>query len=1049
MKRILIIVAFLFVALCDLKSQTLTQVKTFVGDSIKSGTNKITGNTLNYAFNGVINYLPDVVQDTAFVSVKQHGYTRFQRKDSTAYVYDTIGYKRWRKYVYASVIGGGLSDGNKGDVTVGGSGSSITINNLAVTNAKIQDVSWSKVLSKPTTVSGYGITDAATISRLTDTAAAIRTDLNGKLSASDTANKWATSIFRRNDSVFVYKGGVPTFMYKDSVGSGGGSVSSSFPIKTTGSTITLFPKIRQPQAVTYTTPYSPTFQWAKTSSSNRPHWYDGTVLAYKSDTLFSIAGWYDNGSGIWRTDSVYYSVPPYSSWSLFPVRFPIATHTIAYTYNKARGYWVFAGSDSYATSTQNKTVIITYDFRTYITKTTNYGGSARILSSLWSDDEGSLYWGFGQSSLDSANHLDDIWKSNDDGATWTQAASNITVNGLSLGGNTVNSVKYRNGSVYAIAMGGKYDNNSSARTYSKRNFKASIDDLTKWWEIDSLPLATGRQYPSIEVHNGWIWAVNGGDNGGNLRNVHYLDFADKWHPYNAFLGYNPSDLNFSPSHAQGIVSNNDKLFLSDGNGTNETYILQRSNSEFTEGGKNIVSNVWVGNAGYTAKVGINLPDSNYITSGVSLDVRGKARVESDDFDVLSISTNTVTNNFSAIKFNGGGTGYSLGVGGLTGPYANGFGVYQSGTNYFPLWLNPNGHLLVNNNSGSIPTNVSPLQVIGLQRSTASVNAYVKVDTTTGDFYYDTTGTVGGGGGSGSPGGSNTQIQFNSSGTFGASASLTWDGSDFYASSIKTDKIKASTAPLAFRNQADNADVVLMYDGGLRVNNFLGINTASTVSSEVLHAAGAAVFDGFMQAYYGTYKSAYPSTTWYSTDASISTDRHSFGFAVARPATEGIWTWSSFNDDGSERVRIAEIAHDGLFSHKTNVQFLGNIELSGLTGAGSATQLLGVGADSLMRKITVSSGLTFSGNVLSMNSSVLNEVNNNYYNTYTFSGDGSTKDFDVTTSSNPTWVNVTPTSADASGISYWVEKGTNKFAIHFASAPPSGTNNVKFDVHFRL
>jgi len=47
--------------------------------------------------------------------------------------------------------GGGIADGDKGDITVSGGGTVWTVDALAVTNAKINDVAWGKLTGVPAT----------------------------------------------------------------------------------------------------------------------------------------------------------------------------------------------------------------------------------------------------------------------------------------------------------------------------------------------------------------------------------------------------------------------------------------------------------------------------------------------------------------------------------------------------------------------------------------------------------------------------------------------------------------------------------------------------------------------------------------------------------------------------------------------------------------------------------------------------------------------------------------------------------------------------------
>ena len=96
---------------------------------------------------------------------------RPQRANRGDLWWDTDGSKLW---VWSHTagggagawIGGGLADGDYGDVTVGGGGTTITIDNNAVTFAKMQDIGTQRIIGRNT--AGTGDPEALTLDQVLD-----------------------------------------------------------------------------------------------------------------------------------------------------------------------------------------------------------------------------------------------------------------------------------------------------------------------------------------------------------------------------------------------------------------------------------------------------------------------------------------------------------------------------------------------------------------------------------------------------------------------------------------------------------------------------------------------------------------------------------------------------------------------------------------------------------------------------------------------------------------------------------------------------------------
>jgi hypothetical protein len=127
------------------------------------------------------------------------------------------------------------------------------------------------------------------------------------------------------------------------------------------------------------------------------------------------------------------------------------------------------------------------------------------------------------------------------------------------------------------------------------------------------------------------------------------------------------------------------------------------------------------------------------------------------------------------------------------------------------------------------------------------------------FYKDSGGTVqvlAGKGGSGVVAGSNTQIQFNNSGAFGASANLTWDGTSLTASNyVSTGNITINTNKFTVTGSSGNTVV----GGTLTVNSLTSGRVTFAGASGLLSDSANLTWNGSTLAITGALTASSDST----------------------------------------------------------------------------------------------------------------------------------------------------------------------------------------------
>ena len=94
-------------------------------------------------------------------------------------------------------------------------------------------------------------------------------------------------------------------------------------------------------------------------------------------------------------------------------------------------------------------------------------------------------------------------------------------------------------------------------------------------------------------------------------------------------------------------------------------------------------------------------------------------------------------------------------------------------------------------------------------------------------------------GGGNPAGSNTQLQFNNAGNFGASSGLTWNGTTLTATNLSAQSLSLTTTPLAIASGGTNGTATPTLGGVAYGTGTAYAVTAAGTSGKVLTSNGSA------------------------------------------------------------------------------------------------------------------------------------------------------------------------------------------------------------------